>query len=72
MRVILGILALPFGISALGYPVSAAGITEATSIAVALGLDPAYVAANNMLRLSLCSVAAPFLLVKIKRRGIDD
>lgn len=43
------------------------GMTEATSIAVALNLDPAYVAANNMARLTLCSLATPYILVLLKK-----
>lgn len=60
-------LGLDFITSLLAFAPS--GITEATSIAVALDMDTAYVAANNMLRLTLCSVAAPYILAHIKRRA---
>ncbi|TRD14875.1 AbrB family transcriptional regulator [Palleronia caenipelagi] len=40
---------------------SPASLTEMIAVALALELDPAFVAANNMYRMLFCSVLAPFL-----------
>lgn len=46
-----------------------AGMTEMTAMAAALHLDPGYVAANNLVRLSLCSLLAPVILLGLKARA---
>lgn len=48
---------------------SPASLTEMIAVAVALSLDPALVAANNLFRMIFCSVLAPFLLIILARMG---
>lgn len=61
-QALLGIT-LPLGV----LTFSPASLTEMIAVSVALDLDPAMVAANNLFRMIACSVAAPLLLLWLQR-----
>ncbi len=61
------ILELDFATGVLTF--SPASLTEMIAVAVALSLDPALVAANNLFRMIFCSVLAPLLLIWLRRQG---
>lgn len=59
------LLALDMATGILAF--SPASLTEMIAVSVALDLDPALVAANNMFRMIFCSLLAPLLLVGLRR-----
>ncbi|MCB1409973.1 MAG: AbrB family transcriptional regulator [Rhodobacteraceae bacterium] len=59
------LLGIPFPVGILTF--SPASLTEMIALSVALDLDPAMVAANNMFRMIFCSLLAPGLLVLLHR-----
>lgn len=50
---------IPFAAALLAF--SPGGIAESTLIAIALDVNPAYVAVHHLIRIVLCGLAAPFL-----------
>jgi membrane AbrB-like protein len=61
------VLGLRFASAVLTF--SPASLTEMIALSVALDLDPAMVAANNMFRMIFCSLLAPALLIFVGRRA---
>lgn len=62
-----GLLGIPLATGILTF--SPASLTEMIALAVALEMDPALVAANNLFRMLFCSVLAPILVVLMRRGG---
>lgn len=48
---------------------SPASLTEMIAVSVALNLDPAMIAANNLFRMIFCSILAPILLIGLKQKA---